>query len=496
VPVQWDNAAPTTPTRGVQWDEPAAAPAQPSAFQKNIAEPVTTGLRKAAEGLSWADRGFGLFSPPAGGSQQGVQDFARNFVPQTPIGAGAAAGSVLLPPLAASRVAPPAIAAIAKSSPALTRILGGFAGGEAGGELSGEPAGKGGVVGAATTAGGEATSGILSKLARSAPGAKGLIGDADAARIAGAIGNISPTLKASMGAGISSAQQLKDWVLSAAGNKALSAEMQRATQAIDAQIGKGGLQIPSMQTGPDPLAAIRAQLGLQPGAPLPPGFEIQGGIPQQPGVSLNDAWKQLGILGQRGYGGAKEAVATRTTAGLPAREETNALRAEIETALQQADPTGKALQQWQQAVGTFREGSQPLKLLKDTASGRVYPTYGEDVRLNTPMLQQRLSQNREVLERKLGPEKFAELADAVNRGAPVGAKDILQPGPGGALDALRMIFSGKGGSAATIRAGTGVGELLPNVSSRYIGQQPMTLPPELQTILNTALQQKGARAVQ
>ncbi len=151
--------------------------------------------------------------------------------------------------------------------------------------------------------------------------------------------------------------------------------------------------------------------------------------------------------------------------------------------------------QWQQATGVFREGKQPLKLLKDTASGRMFPTYGEDIQLNTPMLQQRLSQNREVLERKLGPEKFAQLADAINRGAPVGAQDRLQSGPGGALDALKMLISGKGGSAAAIRAFSGAGELTPNLASHYIGRQPLSIPPELQQILNMALQQKGANAI-
>lgn len=480
---------------------PQPQSSQPSWWKQNVTTPVTQSVGKIlaapGEAILQGANAVGLRndSPEAaaGGlaaGQASGQKIAPYLVPQTPLGQGAAIGSAGILP--AARLLPPAVQAIAAAHPALTRILGGAVGGEVGGEAQGAVPGVGAAVGGATTAVGEGGGKVLSWIARSLPGAKGAISDIDATRIAGTIGEISPTLKASMGAGIQSAKDLKDWVLSAAGNKALGTEMKRASAAIDAQIGKGGLQIPSMMPENKGLQAVREQLGLKAGEPLPPGFEMQG--PPAAGVSLGDAWKQLGVLGQRGYGGAKEAVATRTVSGLGAREERNALRNEIETALQQADPTGKALAAWKQAVDTYREGLQPLRTLRDTAAGRIYPTYGENVQLNTAMLQQRLSQNREVLERKLGPENFQALADAINRGAPVGGKDVLQSGPGGALDALRMLLSGKGGSAAAIRVGSGVGELLPNATSRYIGQQPLPLPPELQVVLDAALQQKGARA--
>src|SRR2546425_7473645 len=164
------------------------------AYQDYIAKPLTSAVEVPLRGMTApfvdAARVFNgesprqVFQTPTSalesGAVKGVKPqekqnampFAEAVVPQTPIQAGLMVGSMVAPPLAASRYAPTAVQAFAKVHPALARIFGGTVGGGVGGTAEGEPV-RGGAEGAAGSVLGETLRALFSRLRLAPPGGQG-----------------------------------------------------------------------------------------------------------------------------------------------------------------------------------------------------------------------------------------------------------------------------------------------------------------------------------
>ena len=470
-------------------------------YQDYVAKPLTTAAEYAARPLmnSTADALVPLARVVNEGSlkplvEQAPQTsaFAPNsaaktaaelIVPQTPLQAGIAAGTLGAGPAigAAGRAVPAAARGLGALQavpglgrllgPAAGRIVGGTVGGAVGGAAENpslEGAERGAATGAIATGAGEA----LGKLApmvgtgarRGYQAARQATGGfareqaaRDAAAVGLAVGEIAPSL-----AGSSTAAELNT-LASGAGREALSAQQQATVNKLSAN---GLLDVPSL---------VRAA-GKKPGDML----TVQE---------------------------AKDALATlrKATARNPMLQPRyDAANAELKSALEAAGGPG-AVKDWTTMQGDYRRGLAAL----DKVLGRpgTYRPVEGGIELNMPALQAALQNpsNVRLLKSRLGEDGFAKLEAAVFRGAGSAAgRDVLGKAaalPGELRWAGRLGgYAGGGvGGAAGAEGGEwllnkALGKILPNTGARYVGiPKPTTKPLDshLQALIDL-IAQRGA----
>jgi hypothetical protein len=121
--------------------------------------------------------------------------------------------------------------------------------------------------------------------------------------------------------------------------------------------------------------------------------------------------------------------------------------------------------------------------------GHAFTGGANRIALNTPAIQRFLSLNRQDLERRMGTPAFDALVSAATGGGQLGTTDVLAPGFGGALDALRQVYGrGQGGAPQII--GSVLRTATPNIGSQYTGAGPLKLPPAIQQLIDLALQRQ------
>ena len=480
----WKEEYEKTPAALPVWKEP-----EPSLFQRGVtAGTESMGKIFAAPGEAGlqALNALGLRedSPEAaaGGlaaGQQAGTDVAKFVVPQTPIEAGALAGTLVAPPLAAARPLATAITKLGpKLGPVLTRILGGAVGGEAGGLASGETPGKGTLVGGGTNVAGEVVGAGGGKIVRSLPWMKGVINRADAARIGRTAGEISPPL-----AGAKTGKDFQGLVEDR-GLSALGAAKEEALARVEGMLpGKQG----PPWTAEFPAGAIRA--------PSLKTRELPFDSSRPAGISLRDASDELSRIG--------ELLSSRqpldpNVSRVDLARRYGELVAEIGQGLEQAGgPEARAA--WEAGQTAYRKGRGIYDFLRDTKvlePGGVTSPLIDEGSLNIVKLQRSLMDPTVAadLRKALGPEDFDRLAQAIFRGADRTKIDRMALGGGGPLDALMQVLRGQNtGFSQTWRVP--IATVLPNLGSQYAGRAPYSLPPALQAILDVALQRMGGSAM-
>lgn len=404
---------------------------------------------------------------------------AANPVPRSATEAAIIGGTLAAGPLTqgAAKIGVPLAGRLA-ASPALARILGGTAGGAVGGYLDEgtlEGAGRGAVTGGISTATGEAIGKGVEFGRRISAGGKAKINEEAARRvadiaqtiepeagrvIAAAKKNLSPTL-----AGARTPAALQESVLGGSLQGAASGGMERA-------IGTIGQQAPNLRvTGPGLQAAYNAMPALA-------QDQLVGQIGPQ-GMTLQQAQAVRSWLGSQAF---SQSPVGQGVGKVPQQKLWATVSQEIEGAL---GPQLAPL--WQQA--NQRYGG--LMMLQDALSGANAFTGGPNrIALNTPALQQYLSLNRQEARQRMGQTAADALVNAATGGGQIGTRDVLAPGFGGALDALRQVY-GRGQGGAPQILGSALRTFTPNIGSQYTGRGPLQLPLELQQILDVALQ-RGA----
>ncbi|HYE92553.1 MAG TPA: hypothetical protein VEA38_16105, partial [Terriglobales bacterium] len=354
-------------------------------------------------------------------------------VPQTPVEAGAAAGTLALPWLLPARVAGPVASRVA-------RVAGGAVGGETGGQLAGEATGQGALVGGGGAAVGESVGAGASKLARALPWMKGAIAAQDERRLTNVVGDAVEPFAGrdlrSLGSG--------------EGRKLLRTDREGRIAAIEQAIGNQPINVPSL------------------GGPMP----------------LRDALDALSNVGVR----LGQHPADRSVRQVPDALDYKTIIGEIRAGLDAVDPSRKASAAFDTAQDVYRGGKTLIKQV--LAQEGLYNVHGQ---FNSAAAQRILANPRraELLRERVGDDVYGALVEAAYRGAtPAAGRDKLASGAGGPLDAAREWARGTN-TGATQVVGVPLRTILPNLGSQYVGRAPFSLPPALQAILDVALQKAG-----
>ena len=272
-------------------------------------------------------------------------------------------------------------------------------------------------------------------------GGRANIATADTARIGQTIEDIVPPL-----GGARTAQDLRNLVATGSGKESLGNAKDDVVKLIEARVGQ--IVVPSLS--PKPMTLSQA----------------------------NEALTQIGLKGR--YTNPLD----QTAAGVDWRQLYGKVAQEISGALQQASPQAAA--SFQEAQRAYGGGNAILKRI--LSKQNIYQPVGDDLMLNTSQFQRVVGdpKTEAVLRQKLGPG-WEAFADTVYRGGTPGTRDVLAPGTGRAMDALRQVY-GRGQGGAPQVVGSLARTPAANIGSEYIGRQPYSFPPQLQAILDVMLQ--------
>ena len=444
------------------------------------------------------------------------QKLLQAIVPTTPTGvggaAGVAAGSKWLTPLLSK------IPQLGRAAAPAARVLGASTLGGVGGAVEGRPFGAGAAEEGIAATGGEALGPVISKIARSVPGAKGRIAAGDAAKYAAEMGRQSPPL-----AGARTTEDLRR-LAAGEGQAALGTAKGNAIADISARVGR--LEIPSItpevrvpghrtttatrgtETArvPGHIYAERPRMDPEiqaqptdvqvrvPGhsteipVTRPESVNIEGHGFREP-LTLQEA---NDILSETAKLAFSKNPLDRTFNGVDQRRLYGQIRKEITAALDRADPTGRETAAWEAAQAAYAGG---LAFLRPLQKSRAFRT-GEELQFNTPMIQKMLADPKAeaAFRNKLGDEGFEALRAQMLRGGKPGEVDVLAPGSGSALDPIKAWARGSNTGFWGLPMALGR-TLFPNAGSRYAGRAPYTLSPNLQAILDVVLQRSGGAAL-
>lgn len=426
-----------------------------------IAEPVTKAVTSAIEPavygmtqplVSAARFGMGepagqILSNPeprVSNAIQNAQGPARSLaemaVPQTPTDLAIMAGT-----LGAGGIATKAGLTGLKAS--ATRIGGGTIGGTVGGAAESEsPTGAawGAVKGLASSTLGEALGGAMN-FARNVgiDRMRKKIQGIDAERVGHALEQ-NPKL-GDVFAGMRTPEQLRELALGTTtlpSGKVANvgiAKLQAAQEAANTEIG----QLISQRPPPPNIGQ---------GVTAPQYFARQSGFfpdPQNPSrfVPWDEAKQSLSELGIKAFGGPKGNPLEPTINGVDTKQAWAEAVRELKRYLGNYDPTGKALALFNGAQEQYEAGRYALKTLR-AAFQRLEP---DRVAFNSDRIQRLLGTQETQATKKLGPEGFDALAQAVRLKQGAGYQDLFSPS--GILSRMAEILPGPGGTYARLRVG-------------------------------------------
>ena len=379
----------------------------------------------------------GLVSPEneaaaAAGEKSRTAGMAHFIVPQTGIEAGLLLGGGIAGKAASAAKLP-------RAMQAASRVMGATAGGMAGGGLDDGTQGALFGAGAGLISGGlgegiGATADYLRQVG--VERAKRAVQADDARKMGEAIERI-PKLKGVFG-GIRDAAGLEDL--------AKGAEIRKFADGSEKVMLKGYARITDYVEKQD--AAVEAMLKK---AQQQYGRTYQFPNALEPGkyTTWDEARHQLSELGRKAYGGIRGQPLEPTIAGVDSKqlyEETSRL---MKAQLQLADPSGAALQAFNDGQGVFEAGRYLLKdVLRPAFKSKTTGVVG----FNSEVVQGKLADGRVKAMQKLGSDGFNTVAPAV-RLTPqtMGQADVYQPT--GAAAALAGVVPLPGAAYARVHVG-------------------------------------------
>lgn len=555
---------------GITLDQPPVVPAGIT-----LDEPGASTPRPDFDVLARYDKEYGGPKPTMG-------EMAKNTalaLPMLAVGPAATAMAGSTTPLVAG------LGRALSWSPALSRVLTGGATGGAEAAVEGTSIPRGAAVGAGAATLAEGGGALLSKVLRSAPGAKTRIAEEDARNLRRFAEETSPPLAGAQTPGVKTAGEQLNAMAAGPGKDALGRGKEAVARQIDNMLAGNLLDVPALSSRPvtfreasamltelgegmrhmdilDPAlrqrvvsaeygraitqlkeALDRAQLGV--GQPFPSGqygpreplalpARTESGVPGpartfeqgamgEAGASLPSRSPEMGTpregvaatlqAAEAALAGrpttpyytptppARNNIIIETTANsareVPGASPTRMRRDVVEPPTGPVRPVTLASEVFEGGQKDYRSG---LKILEDVLGpGALYRPGNAGIELNTAYLQKKLMNPdfRADLEWKLGKPAVDKLVDVVTRGAGLGAMDRVPAGGGGLGQSVGEWLRGGNSGAwglpqALIRA------LVPNVGASYVGatgRVPMTLPPQLQAILDLAAQRASERPV-
>lgn len=459
---------------------------------------ITTGFREAVEPLTRITKAaIGNMPNALGFLSQVAQRYgspqvqkadeairqagAEATIPQTPTDLALTAGT-----LGAGRYVAPlarAVPYVGKVLAPASRIAGAVAGQEAGNLLEGRPLGTGETnpLGPTSlTVGAEALGPLGRGFGRVMPGAKARINANQARQFEDVIGTVSPELgqavqdaKATVRPGTVGRTQaaMQEAALGGSAQQNMSDRMERMVQNVERAAPSLAIDTPALHSGYSTLPALEQQ---RIGAPGPNGFSLRqaqairsyigsSAFSQSPlgqgvtPVAKQDLWGRIGS--------DMDAAIGRATTGAPGM-----------------------LTGWRVANRDYGGGQMLQEGLQRPSAFRGAPN---EISLNRNDLSDWLSQNRLEGRSRMGTPQYEATVNALLEGGQPGTKDILAPGGGNALDALRQVY-GRGQGGAPQILGSILRTATPNIGGQYTGQRPV--PSAAQTILDL-IAQRGAQGI-
>lgn len=360
-------------------------------------------------------------------------------------------------------------------SQALVRIGGGAVGGEIGGRLEGRKPGEGAQFGGGSALLGEVGGGVVGAGARMMPGAKSMISERRGQAVRDVAETISPGAAESIeGAratlrplkGGNTAAALQEWALGGGGQAHASKNMGAAVAKIEQALGNPLIEGTALKRAYEMMPQLAKDELV--------GEVASGGFTIRQAQAVR-SWLGSGAFGQSPLG--------QGVGQLPQQQLWSKTTQEIESSL------GPELKKFQDANKEYGG----LQVLLETLQGpRAFQSLPNRILLNTPALADTLSTNRQDFSRRMGgrPE-FDTLTNAMLAGGQVGTRDVLAPGAGGAMDALRQVY-GRGQGGAPQILGSMLRTAAPNIGSEYTGRERfMSLDNAPQAFLNLLLNQRG-----
>ena len=287
--------------------------------------------------------------------------------------------------------------------------------------------------------------------------------------------------------GATTVEQLHEFA-SGRGQELLAAAKDASNKAIATGIGVRNdlLEIPSLgKTVTVPMPATRS--GYATNNP--------GGIPTSmpKPMTLQEANDALSEIGAKAF---SQNPMDRNFNGIDQRRLYGQVRQELVAALDKADPTGYTSAAWQRMQQHYERGIAGLEPIQSAAAYRPGRTSGE-AQFNTPAVMDYLRNPKNLgeLRNRFGDQNVAALINVLTRGGGPLARDTLAPGTGAASEALMQTYGrGQGGAPQVI--GSLLRTPFPSFGSRYAGRASYGLPPDLQKILDVALQRAGSAGLE
>lgn len=367
------------------------------------------------------------------GVPKGARDFiAGAVVPDSLAGAGIALGSMVVP--GAGPIAGTAARNAPKIMPMLERLAGPMMGGALGGFLDkGDPteAAIGGVVGLGGGAFGEGVSAGLGRLAKS--------------RLVGHFRKNDPIALDNAVRGVLSEfpnmktpEQFQEAVFGGLAQEKISemygSELGRLSKAVSS-VARGGSPKPASQVLASELTLFDQGGNIH--SPVIRELKAAGVLDKGPTTfdDLAEAVQDLRLKGRTSKGDPK-----LTLDGKQARAYAEQLSGEISSALATLDP--RLAMRYQQMDLRYSQGAEMIRLLKQPG------VLDKDGNVNMRVLQEAFRGDRAAgINRRFTPAQVKELRDAIFRGAPATAIDVMKRaasgGPGESFQAGPLRIWGK-----------------------------------------------------
>jgi hypothetical protein len=470
-------------------DEALSIPTLSQAYSTMV-DPITKAVGWAAARTPMATPAQYLTGTPDATMESGSQKAAEILVPQTPMTAGMMLGGGIGGAAGIGLNAGRALTATGS-------VLGGALGGEAGGQIQGAPRGQGALIGGIGTALGEGAGALGQWLANIGIGAKANINEAQTSAIKDVIDTVNPALGGAIDAarpglspflkGGQTAAAYQEAALGRSGKEAMSGAFEQGMLDTTLAAQGQGITSPALMTtwrrfptGQDAAGNVTDELANQLWrqlAPSPNGT-----------FSPAQAERLLAELGEAAFKGEAASPIARGMGGLQLRD--------LYRQAREQSYAGLPPEASQAFEGTRRAFAGGEAFAEAGRQSNAFQGLPNRVMLNTPSVQKYISDNRAELQAKLGDEGYRALLDALYAGGQIGTRDILTPGSGEAMTALRQVYGrGQGGAPQII--GSAARTLAPNLGAQMTGRGFYNVDPGVQALLDylgmqTADQFKGA----
>lgn len=311
------------------------------------------------------------------------------------------------------------------------------------------------------------------RIAKTLPGVKSAINEAQSQDLLASVRTIDPDVAATMEAqqikptlkGGQTFAKMRQAVTGGAVQDVASQGVQKQMTTIDALSGSPRLRTPTLEQAYKAMPPLARQQLV--GAVDPEGF------------SLPQAQQIRGWLGSKAFAQSPQG---QGVGPVPQQKLWAQVTTDIERALSPV-----ALPLWKQM--NLRYGGT-MAIAEPLGESGIVQGLPNRLLMNRNYLSQWLDQNREDITRRVGPRAYDALVEGVLGGAQPGTRDLLTPGSGMPSDAFQQTFGRRTNTGATGFLGVPLGTVAPNLGSQYTGRFPLNLPPAVQQALDLILQRQ------